>query len=201
MDDLFEAERTNYLAYFNDGLAEITAGLVVCLFGLGMTFDQDIFFIFNWMPLLFFWPLKRWITFSRMGYVKFSPNRQRKISKNFVWMFVFGVLVLLLGVVVFLGTQHDTFSIRDLMDEYGLLVFGFVMASGFFLLALLFEANRFYIYGLMVFAGWLVPILLGYRAWHHGSCFRRVDFPLRAGSVSQVLTRLSPGRGNRPNER
>jgi len=158
--DLRDTERRTYLLYFEDGIADIAGGLVVLLFGLGMFFDSSTLFIFNWMPLLFFWPLKRVITVPRIGYVKFSPERQRRISKSMIILFIAGTLSLLLGVVAYLGVEGAAFNLQDFMMEYSLLLFGAVMAAAFALIAILFEVKRFYGYAALVFSGWLVPYLL-----------------------------------------
>ena len=158
--ELKEEERRIYLSYFEDGIADITGGLVVLLFGLGMVFDASMFFIFSWMPMMFFWPLKRAVTFSRIGYVKFSPERQKKISRSTVVLLIAGTLSLLLGVVAFVGFEGDAFDLRSFMLEYSPIVFGALMAGAFALVAFLFEVSRFYVYGAIVFGGWLASYAL-----------------------------------------
>ena len=157
--DLKSIERKTYLTFFEDGIADIVAGLPVLLFGLGMTTDESMFFIFAWMPLLLFWPLKQRITYPRIGYVKFSPERQKKISKGFVLLLIAGTLSLLMGIVVFMGFEGLIFDLQGFMREYSLLVFGAVLAGAYILVAILFEAKRFYIYGFFVFSGWLTGYL------------------------------------------
>jgi len=158
--DLRDAERKLYLSYFEDGIADMIAGLPILLFGLGMTFDASTFFIFAWMPIMLYWPLKQALTLPRMGHVKFSPARQRKISRNMVMLMLAGLMSLVLGIVAFLGTQGEVFNIRDFMMEYSPLVFGAVMAAAFVLVAILFESRRFFGYGAIVFGGWLAAYLL-----------------------------------------
>ena len=157
--ELKEAERRTYLSYFEDGIGDIVGGLVVLLFGLGMTFDSSTFFIFSWMPVMFFWPIKRAVTFPRIGYVRFRPERQRKISRNMILLLVAGSLSFLLGLLAFFGVEGNAFDLRALMLEYAPLVFGVVMAAAFVLVAALFEVARFYAYGAIVFLGWLAAYL------------------------------------------
>jgi hypothetical protein len=157
--DLKEAERRIYLSYFNDGIADIVAGLPIFLFGLGMVFDATMFFILSWMPIIFFWPLKQAITLPRIGYVEFSPERQRRISRSLVLLIIAGTISLLLGLFVSLGFEGELFNLRDFMMEYSLLIFGAVMASAYGLIALLFDVRRFYAYGAIVFGGWLSSYL------------------------------------------
>lgn len=152
-------ERKTYLTFFEDGIADFIAGLPILFFGLGMTFDESMFFILAWMPILFFWPLKRWITYPRIGYVKFSPERQKKISTGFALLLVAGTLSLLLGIAMFMGFEGMIFDLQGFMREYSLLVLGAVLAGAYVLVAILFEAKRFYIYGFFVFSGWLTGYL------------------------------------------
>lgn len=158
--DLKDAERKTYLSYFNDGIADILAGLPILSFGLGMVFDSSLFFILTGLPIILFGPLKQRITLPRMGYVKFSPERQRRISTSMVLLFVAGLIFLLLGIVAYLGVQGQAFNFRDFMMAYGLLIFGAVMASAFVLIAILFEVGRFFGYGALIFGAWLLAYLL-----------------------------------------
>jgi hypothetical protein len=161
--DLRNAERKNYLFYFEDGILDIIAGLPVLSFGLGMVFDATLLFIFTWLPIILYWPVKQAITLPRMGYVKFSPERQRRISKNMVLLLFAGSLFLLLGIFVTLGFEGQLFNLRDFMMKYSLLILGAIMASAFLLISILFELKRFSGYGALVFAAWLTPFLFPIR--------------------------------------
>ena len=161
--DLRNAERKNYLFYFEDGILDIIAGLPVLSFGLGMVFDATLLFIFTWLPIILYWPVKQAITLPRMGYVKFSPERQRRISKNMVLLLIDGSFFLLLGIFVALGFEGQMFNLRDFMMKYSLLILGAIMASAFLLISILFELKRFSGYGALVFAAWLTPFLFPIR--------------------------------------
>jgi len=162
--NLKDVERKAYLSYFEDGLADIFAGLPILIFGFGMVFDASLFFIFAGLPIVLFFPLKQAITLPRMGYVKFNPERQRKISRSMVLLLVAGSLSLLLGIVVFSGMQGQAFHLRDFMMEFGLLLFGAVMAGAFVLISIFFEIKRFMGYAALIFGGWLSAYLLGIEA-------------------------------------
>jgi len=157
--DLREAERKTYLSYFEDGIADIAGGLTILLFGLGMVFESSSLFIFSWLPIILFWPLKQAITYPRMGYVKFGPERQRRISRSMILMFLAGTLSLLLGIVAFLGFEGAVFDLRDFMMEYSPLLFGTLMAMAFALIAVLFEVRRFFGYAALTFGAWLSAYL------------------------------------------
>ncbi len=161
--DLKDAERSTYLSYFEDGIADILGGLLVLNFGLGMLFNSSLFFMFTWMPLILFWPLKRAITFPRMGYVKFTQKRQRKISKNIILLIAAGTISFILGIATYLGVQGVVFDLRNFMMAYGTLVLGAIMATAFALVAILFEIKRFYGYAALVFGGWLLAFLFNFQ--------------------------------------
>lgn len=162
--DLKEAERRLYLSYFDDGVIDFVAGLTVLFFGLGMLFSSATLFIFSWMPIVLFWPIKRALTLPRMGYVRFTPERQKKIATSYVLMLIAGVISVLLGLLAALAFEGQVFDLREFMMEYSLLIFGAVLASAFGLIALLFEIRRFYAYGLIVFGAWLSTYLLDIEA-------------------------------------
>lgn len=157
--DFKSIERKTYLTFFEDGIADFIAGLPILFFGLGMTFDESMFFILAWMPILFFWPLKRWITYPRIGYVRFSPERQKKISTAFKLLLVAGTFSFLFGIAAYMGFESIVFNLRKFMMDYSLLVFGAVLAGAYVLIAILFEVKRFYIYSIFVFTGWLTGYL------------------------------------------
>jgi hypothetical protein len=157
--DLKNAEKKNYLSYFEDGILDIIAGLLVLAFGLAMVFDASTLFIFTWMPIMLYWPVKQVITLPRMGFVKFSPERQRKISRNYVLLIVAGTLSLLLGLVAFVGFESPIFNFRLFMRTYSLLLLGVVMAGAFGLISILYEIRRFMAYAVLVFSAWLAPFL------------------------------------------
>ena len=161
--ELKEAERKNYLSYFEDGIADTAAGLPVLSFGLAMVFDATLLFTFTWMPALLYLPLKQLITLPRMGYVKFNPERRRKISKSMVLMLSAGIAFLVLGVLAAGAFNGQIFNLEAFMRKYSPLVLGVVMASAFALIGALFELRRFLIYAALVLAAWAIPFLVPIR--------------------------------------
>lgn len=160
--ELTQIERRNYLTYFEDGLADLAGGLVVATFGLGMITGSSLFFTFSWFPLMFFWPLKRIITYSRLGEVRFGAARRSRISMSATLLFIVGVLLLLVALLVFQGLSQGVVSAGDMMQRFGLLGIGAVMALPFLLVGLLFEIRRLMAYAFLVFAGWAAGYLFGF---------------------------------------
>jgi hypothetical protein len=158
--DLQSIERRTYLAYFDDGLIELVAGLVVVVFGLGMVFDEKLFFVFTWMPVLLFWPLKRLLTFPRMGFVTFVPERRQRISHGLIRMLVAGLVALLVVSGALLLIRVDGFAARSLPATYEWLFLGTIMAVPLVLAAFFFEVARFIGYAALIFGAWLSAFLL-----------------------------------------
>jgi hypothetical protein len=158
--DLRDAERKLYLSYFDDGVLDFLSGLPVLMFGLGMIFDSGLFFLFTFLPLVLYLPLKQAITLPRLGFVRFTPQRRRKISAGLLVMVAAGIAAFVLVLVAWAGFQGRGLDLRGLMMEYGLLVFGAIVASGFLLMSFLFGVRRFAGYAAVVFAGWVGSSLL-----------------------------------------
>jgi hypothetical protein len=159
--NLKELEHKTYLAYHQDGLADITAGILVGSFGLDMLLKSSLFVLFAWMPIIFILPIRRAITYPRIGFVKFAPERTRKISTGMVVMMIAGVVSLVLGLITFLAVSGTLSSLEDFFDQYALLVLGAIIAGGLALVGLVFQIKRFYAYAVLAFGAWLLPHLLG----------------------------------------
>jgi hypothetical protein len=158
--DLHEAERGLYLSYFDDGVADVLAGLPVILFGLGMIFDTPIFFILTFLPITIYLPLKQAIMRPRTGYVKFTLERRQKISSGMILMMMAGTLTFLLGIGAFLGFEGLVLGIKTLMLEYSLLVIGAVMAAPYVMISILFGLKRFAGYAALILMGWVAAYYL-----------------------------------------
>ena len=66
-DGFSKLERKAYLSYHQDGLIDIIIGLCTVGFAVNMLADNATFTILGWMPVLFFAPLKNWITIPRVS--------------------------------------------------------------------------------------------------------------------------------------
>jgi len=143
--NLQEIRRQVYLYYTEDGLADISLGLVILGFGLLLLLDMPAFVgVLGLIPLLIWYLGKGSLVVPRVG----SIQPGRALKKRFLGFFInlsligIGVLVLfLLG----RGAGESFFSM------YSLSIFGFVLALGISSLGLLMNAIRFYFYGMLVF--------------------------------------------------
>lgn len=156
--DLNKAESKLYLSYFDDGVADLLAGLPVILFGLGMALGVKIFFIFAFLPIVLYLPLKHAITLPRMGYVKFAPERRRRISKNLMALFLVGLLTPLLIIVLSQGVLGRGLDLKSITNQYSLLLVGALMAAPYALFSILFGLMRFVGYAALILGGWFTAI-------------------------------------------
>lgn len=143
-------ERRAYLSYHQDGLIDIIAGLVLFAFGLNIAFDESIFTVVGWFPILFYVPLKNRITVPRLGYVKFDASLRGSSGKNISFL-TLGLLVLaLFGVSTFLlGNTSSPPALFVWMRENFTLFFGLLTAFSFGMAGLVSGIRRMYYYALL----------------------------------------------------
>lgn len=159
--DLREIEKKTYLSYHQDGLADIAVGIFITGFGLDMALNSSIFLMISWLPILLVLPLKKLITYPRIGTIKFAPERRRKISKGMLAIVMALVLSAGLGTIAFLAVSGELAGLKQWFDRYTLLLLGAILAGGLALIALMFQIARFYLYAIIEFGAWLVSDLLG----------------------------------------
>ncbi len=159
--DLKEIEQKTYLSYHQDGLADIAAGIFITGFGLNLALNSSIFFMVAWVPFILVLPLRRLITYPRIGYIKFAPERLRKISKGILALVMALVLSAGLGLIAFLGVTGELAGLKDWFDSNTLLLLGAIIAGLLALVAVMFQIARFYIYAVIEFGAWLLSDMLG----------------------------------------
>jgi hypothetical protein len=159
--DLREIEQRTYLAYHQDGLADIAAGFFITGFGLDMALNSSIFLMISWLPILLVLPLKKLITYPRIGYIKFAPERRRKISKGILAMVMVLVLSAGLAMIALLAVSGELAGLKAWFDRYPMLLLVAIIAGGLALAALMFQIARFYLYAIIEFGAWLLSDLLG----------------------------------------
>ena len=151
--DLSKIEQKAYLSYHRDGLADILIGLFILAFGIDMAVGTLATSLLGWMPVLLYWPLKRLITYPRMGYVDFSPERKTKEKKKSVVLTIALCVPFTLGLLVFLVVSGRTGLSPELVDkvrEYSILIFGVILASFISLGAFLSGVRHLYAYAALI---------------------------------------------------
>ncbi len=162
-NELQTIQRKVYLTFFEDGVWDIFLGLFVLGWGLSILTEGTslpaILFIVLYSAV---WGIKKWLTYPRAGYVKFSSSSRGMIKGRFIGILT---LVLLLGVVMALlwgiGARPRW------LVEYSPLVFNGMLAAVVCLAAYWARVNRFYLYAALVFLGAPLRVWLGVK-WELG---------------------------------
>jgi len=144
--NLKEIKRKVYLFYSEDGLADLAVGLMICGFGifllLGIPALVGVLGVFAYLV----WYLgKEYLVVPRVG--KIQPDQEMK--KHFVGFFI-NMCVIGLGVFVFYLVNRN--SGGSFLSQHPLMLFGLVIGLAISSLGLILKTNRFYLYGLLVFA-------------------------------------------------
>lgn len=143
--NLQEIKRQVYLYYTEDGLADISLGLVILGFGLLLLLDFPAFVgTLGLIPLLIWYLGKGSLVVPRVGSIQ--PGQGMK--KRFMGFFI---NLVIMGIGVFVFFLLDRGSGESFLSAYSLSLFGFVLALGISSLGLLMNAVRFYYYGALVF--------------------------------------------------
>lgn len=143
--NLHEIKRQVYLYYTEDGLADISLGLVILGFGLLLLLDFPVFVgTLGLIPLLIWYFGKGSLVVPRVGSIQPGRGMKKRFTGFFINLVIMGI-----GVFVFFLLGRG--SGEAFLSTYSLSLFGFVLALGISSLGLLMNAVRFYYYGALVF--------------------------------------------------
>jgi hypothetical protein len=160
---LKEIQRKVYMTFFQDGLWDIFLGIFILGWGLAIltnaTYLPGVIFIGLYFAI---WGTKKRLTYSRIGYARFSATSRRRITTRFV---ILGVAVLLVGVMVAvlwgIGTRPQWLA------NYFPLIFNGILAAIVCFIAYWARVNRFYLYAVLIFLGAVLHMWMGVR-WEFG---------------------------------
>jgi hypothetical protein len=145
--NLKEMERKTWTAYFDDGILDITAGLFVLAFGIGMTTRYTYLTALSWMVIFLFAAAKKSITVPRAGLVKFSPERERRMKKETLFYVVFFTITAFIGLGFFIAMAIGIpQSVKTIVGELALVTYELIIAAGLCFVAYWKQIKRFYAY-------------------------------------------------------
>jgi hypothetical protein len=156
--DLEGIERKTYISYHQDGLMDIVVGLFILAFGLEMLVETGFAVYMPIALIALFWLGKRKLTYPRMGFVRFSPERT-KMKKTVAVMKGALLLILLAALAAFLALPGS----QDYFRQYAFLIFGVLGASIMSLAAFRFEYRRLYAYAALTLITFLTGRMLDLR--------------------------------------
>ncbi len=153
---LKEAERKAFRATFLDGLNDILLGLMLLSLVLSSILRETIEPLLNYLPVLevivigipIFYAAKKWLVTPRIGLVKFTPHRRKKMG-NVRW-FLIGLFIITL--IVFLLPFINPGAPVTIKGPYWLVdaVFGLFVIALFSFMAYSLEQPRMHLYGLVL---------------------------------------------------
>ncbi|MCB0115070.1 MAG: hypothetical protein KDD84_13305 [Caldilineaceae bacterium] len=139
-----------YRSYTEDGLLDIALGLTIGGFGALLLVGQPwLVTLLGPLALLTWYVGKRTVTLPRVG--EFLPERtmQTRLSRFALYLVALGAGALALFVGVSLSGANPAAA-------HPLALFGLVLAAGVGVLGLMVKAQRFYLYGFLIFAAMAV---------------------------------------------
>ena len=150
--DLKALEKKAWTSYFDDGLLDITAGLFILSFGIGMTTRFTYLTVLSWMVVFLFAAAKKSITLPRVGLVKFNPEREKRMKSETSFYVLFFIMTAFLGLVFFLAmTMGIPQSLKTIVGSLALITYELIMGVGLCFVAYWKQIPRFYAYGVLVF--------------------------------------------------
>ncbi len=161
--NLKEIQRRVYMTFFQDGLWDIFLGLFILGWGLTILTEAvylpGVFFIGIYFTI---WGIKKWLTYPRIGYVRFSATSRRRITARFL---VLLTVVLLLGIIA--GLVWGIGTRPQWLADYFPLIFNGMLAAIVCLAAYWARVNRFYLHAALIFLGAVFHLWLGIQ-WEFG---------------------------------
>jgi len=148
--DLQKLEQRAYLSYQQDGLLDLIIGIAILALGLNEAMDTTIWTFVAIILIIAYVPLKKRITFSRIGYVEFNVER-RGLNMRVVGVVVLLILVLLLAGIFVVVLSSDTSSSALLLGirKSPLMLYALIGFIGFGLAGLISGIRRLYFYALL----------------------------------------------------
>lgn len=152
--DLKKVRHQVYLFYSEDGLADLAIGLMILGFGIFLLVDLPALVgLLGLLPFLVWYLGKLSLVVPRVG----SIQPDKKMKKSFRGFFI---NLCLIGVGVFTLYLLNRGTGESFFAKHPLSLFGFVLALAISSLGMILKTNRFYLYGLLVFAAMAVGELL-----------------------------------------
>jgi len=148
--DLRKLEQKAYLAYNQDGLLDLVIGTLILGMGLNEALGTSVWGFMSILLIIAYVPLKRRITFPRLGYVKFNVNRG---GVNMLLAGGVGVAVLALFLVGMLMLMYSDTSSSLLLilsvRQAPLLLYALLGLIGFGLAGWVIGLRRLLVYALL----------------------------------------------------
>jgi hypothetical protein len=117
--ELQTLERRAYLASYSDGIVDLFVGLSLLWIGVAWIWLPGMAGLAGVLPAVFISVMltaRKRLLESRLGYVKWSESRRRWESRNLAAILAAGVLIFVVGVVVYVLVTQGSTDTRGLSD-------------------------------------------------------------------------------------
>ena len=164
--DFRKLEQKAYLSYHQDGLIDLIIGSIVLCIAISEVTDSSIWNLIALLLIFAYMPLKRRITFPRLGYVKFNVKRGG-VNMRLAGVVAIGVLVIsLVSILVLLLSGKSSSSPLILaMRQSPLILYAFLGFIGVGLAGLVLRLPRLFLYALLSLAMMISGHLLNLPLW------------------------------------
>jgi len=140
-----EIRKEVYLSYTEDGLIDLSIGLVILGFGALLLADAPwMVGALGMVPLVTLFLGKRIFTVPRIGSLQPAVAMKRKMTGFLAFLMAIGLGVLALFMI-------SSGSGENLLSAHSLALFGLVLAIGISVLGLMLKTNRLYFHAVLVF--------------------------------------------------
>lgn len=148
--DFRKLEKKAYLSYHQDGLLDLVIGAVILGLGINEATDSSAWSLMAILLISAYVPLKRVITYPRLGYAKFNSKRGG-VDTRLAGLVVAAALVLLLvGMLVLLRPDSSSSSPLVLAIRTSpMLLYGLLGCFGFGLGGFILGLGRLYAFALL----------------------------------------------------
>jgi hypothetical protein len=153
-----DVDRAPYMAYFQYGLWDILLGLWVMLFGLSLVWHKAFLPVLAAVALLSMaWDLKKHLIVPHLPDLTYDDKALAREQKRLQMIIAALLLVLILGMVVYVGGQ--TVYLLPL-ESLGLTLLGLLLALGVGFVGYLYRALNWAVYSFALFAAvWAADVM------------------------------------------
>jgi len=147
-----EIEKKVYMSYNKDGIWDLVLG--IWFLGTGVFFAYEMAYLMGAMAAVFIPVLpqvKKAVTLPRLGYVKFSPERQQQIDRGRKKLVYLNLVAVLMGLFAFIAFMGEG-DLRDTFRNLGLIPFGILLSAMVGAVGLFYALRQFIFYAVLIMA-------------------------------------------------
>ena len=158
-----QLEKKLYTSYHQDGILEFGIGLGLLFAGITILLGQPGLAGLAFLVYLIYKPLKEQITTPRLGFVRFTPEKE--IKRNTIIQYLFTGTMLLGLLAFFMVEKAISGGGENPIANNIPLVFGIVLAIIFLVFTVVVGIRRGYLYAVSAILAFSAVNFLDYQIW------------------------------------